>query len=145
LIGFFVAQSGTPVDITASNALLGAPDNVQRPDMSFRPAIIGGTGPGQSYFDTAVFSMPVAAAWGNARRNAAVEGPGIFRLDMALAKDFSFGSQARLQLRTECFNVTNTPQYVNPSGEFGAATFGQVTATMSGSERTLRFGARFSF
>ena len=89
--------------------------------------------------------MPAAAAWGNVRRNAAVDGPGVVRMDMALSKDFSVGGEARLQMRAECFNITNTPQFVNPSGEFGAPTFGQVTATAAGSERSLRFGARFNF
>ena len=145
LSGSFIAQSGTPIDITASNVLLGASGNIQRPDMSSLPDILGGTGPGQSYFDTSVFSVPAAAAWGNATRNAVADGPGIFTLDMALAKDFEFANDATFQLRTECFNITNTPRFVNPSGEFGTATFGQVTATVPGSERSVRFGARISF
>lgn len=145
LSGYFVAQSGTPIDITASNGLLNAPYNTQRPDMRAVPGILGGVGPGQAYFDASVFSMPVAAAWGNVRRNDTVDGPGIFRMDMAISKDVSLGGEARIQLRVECFNITNSPQFVNPSGEFGTPTFGQITATAAGSERSMRFGARFSF
>jgi hypothetical protein len=145
LSGFFVAQSGTPVDITASDALLNAPGNIQRPDMRFEPKILGGIGPGQSYFDTSVFSMPGAAAWGNVRRNAVVDGPGIVRLDMAFARNFKLGGEAGIEVRAECFNIMNTPQFVNPSGEFGTSTFGQVTATVPGSERSMRFSTRFHF
>jgi hypothetical protein len=145
LIGSFIAQSGTPVDITASNALLNAPGNSQRPNMSYRPTVLGGIGPGQSYFDTSVFSMPAAAAWSNVRRNAVVDGPGVLRLDMSLARNFALSGEIGIELRAECFNVTNTPQFVNPSGEFGAPTFGQVTATVPGSERSMRFSARVHF
>jgi hypothetical protein len=145
LSGYFIAQSGTPVDITASNGLLNAPGNIQRPDRIASAAILGAAGPGQLYFDTSVFSMPRAASWGNIRRNSTVDGPGIARMDMAISRDVGVGGEARIQLRVECFNITNSPQFVNPSGDFGSPTFGQVTATVPGSERSMRFGARFSF
>jgi hypothetical protein len=50
-----------------------------------------------------------------------------------------------LELRLEAFNVTNSPHFMNPNGEYGSATFGQVTATLPDSARTVRFGARFEF
>jgi hypothetical protein len=49
------------------------------------------------------------------------------------------------ELRADVFNVTNTPHFNNPDGTFLATTFGQITSTIAGSERSMRFGFRLTF
>jgi hypothetical protein len=145
LAGVIQIQSGTPVDVTMSAAALGAPGNAQRPDLVSRPSTLGATGPEQVYFDETAFSRPAAAAWGSLTRNAALSGPTYVNLDLSLAKQIHLGGRSSLDLILDAFNATNSPHFLNPSGLFGSATFGQVTRTVPGSERTLRLGARFQF
>ena len=68
--GFFTAQSGLPIDFRAADALLRAPGNRERPNVSGTPAVLGGIGPGNLWFDTSVFSAPAADTWGNVGRNS---------------------------------------------------------------------------
>ena len=147
LSGIFTAYSGNPVNFTASNALLRAPDNTQRPTrIAGDPEVFGDIGPGQLYFDTAAFAAPPENAWSNMKRYDSIDGPGFWRLDLSVMKRFRFGNRVSAELRADAFNATNTPAFGNPNGSFGSATFGQVTG-MAGaySPRLVRFGARVLF
>jgi len=46
---------------------------------------------------------------GSSKRNQ-VQGPSLRTVDLSLFKTFRFASRYGLELRFECFNVTNTPQ-----------------------------------
>jgi hypothetical protein len=55
-----------------------------------------------------------------------------------------------LEFRAESFNFTNTPQYPNPDGGFGNATFGQITNAAignaaDGGSRQIQLGLRLLF
>ena len=143
--GIFSAQSGSPINITASAATLNAPGNTQRPDVTGTPAVLGGIGSGNLWFDTSVFSSPAANTFGNAARNGVLDGPKYVNLDATLAKLFSIGHRVKGEIRADVFNVTNTPHFNNPNGTFLASTFGQITSTMNVSERSMRFGFRMTF
>jgi hypothetical protein len=127
-----------------SNATLNAPGNTQRPDVNGTPAVLGAVGPGALWFDTSVFSSPPANTFGNSLRNGVLDGPAYVNLDATIAKLFSAG-KVRGEFRVDIFNITNTPHFQNPNGTFLGATFGQITATMPGSERSMRFGFRMTF
>ena len=109
------------------------------------PAVLGGIGPGNLWFDTSVFSSPANNTFGNAKRNGVIDGPAYVNLDATIAKLFSFGGSVKGEFRADIFNITNTPHFSNPNGTFLGATFGQITSTMAGSERTMRFGFRMMF
>ena len=51
---------------------------------------------------------------------------------------------ARLQLRMEVYNVTNTPSFGNPNGQLGNAAFGTITNTI-GTPRQMQFAAKLLF
>jgi hypothetical protein len=142
--GIFSAQSGSPIQITMSAAALNAPGNTQRPDVSGTPAVLGGIGPGNLWFDTSVFSAPPPNTFGNTLRNGILDGPKYVNLDATLAKLFSIG-RVKGEFRADIFNVTNTPHFNNPNGTFLSSTFGQITSTMNVSERSMRFGFRMMF
>ena len=141
--GIFTAYSGTPINFTASAATLGAPGNTQRPNVDGEPDILGGIGPGQKYFDTAVFSAPAQSTWGNMTRNDSISGPGFWNLDASLVKRLRFGERVNVELRADAFNLTNTPHFNNPNGSFGASTFGEINSSFG--QRLIRFGARVIF
>src|SRR6185436_5478301 len=143
--GIFSAQSGAPIQITMSAAALNAPGNTQRPDVTGTPKVLGAVGPGALWFDTSVFPSPANNTFGNGKRNGIIDGPAYINLDATIAKLFSFPSRVKGEFRIDIFNITNTPHFQNPNGTFLGATFGQITATMNGSERTMRFGFRMTF
>jgi len=143
--GIFTAQSGPPINFTANAATLRAPGNTQRPDASGTPAVLGGIGAGNQWFDTSVFSFPAPNTFGNVERNALLDGPWFVNLDAALAKWFPVRGDIKAELRVDAFNVTNRPQFSNPNADFGNARFGQITGTIAGTERMIRFGLRVLF
>jgi hypothetical protein len=146
--GIFTAYSGQPINFTASNATLRAPDNTQRPNLNGGdPEVFGAIGPGQLYFDTSVFSAPEQNTWGNMGRNDSINGPGYWNVDLSLVKRFNFG-RVSTELRADAFNAFNHPKFANPNGTFGSATFGQVTGMLGDSAylpRLVRFGLRVLF
>jgi len=142
--GIFTAQSGSPIGITMSAATLNAPGNTQRPDVSGTPQVLGGIGPGVQWFDPAVFSSPAPNTFGNSLRNGVLDGPAYVNLDATIARVFTIG-RTKGELRADIFNVTNTPHFNNPNGTFLSSTFGQITSTIAGSERSMRFGFRLMF
>ena len=144
LAGIFNAASGTPINFTAPGGTLLMPGNTQRPNASDTPRVIGDIGPNAFWFDTNVFSAPAQNTWGNVGRNSLLDGPGFWVLDMTIARWFRWGSR-QLEVRADGFNILNHPQFNNPGGGFGSATFGRITGTVGGSERQIRFGGRFLF
>jgi len=141
--GIFSAQSGTPINLTASAATLRAPGNTQRPVLNGEPKVFGAIGQGSFYFDTSVFGPPPINAFSPLTRNASIRGPGYTNLDGSLFKRIRFTERIGGELRVDALNVTNTPNFNNPNGEFLNAQFGQVTGAFG--ERLVRFGARITF
>jgi hypothetical protein len=117
--------------------------------------ILGGTGPGQSYFDPAAFAPVTAVRYGTSGLNI-LRGPGVANVDLGLFRQFSLAERWKLQFRAEAFNATNTPHFNNPGTNVSNAIFGSngsITRTNGYTEitsaqadqRQLRFGLRVSF
>ncbi len=101
--------------------------------------------PGTAHYFTGNFSVPTATELqGNTGRNA-FYGPGIAEGDVSLFKNVALTERYNMELRGEIFNVTNTPQFTNPDGNFQDGNFGQVTATRQASERQMQMAVRFTF
>ncbi|HEU4635607.1 MAG TPA: TonB-dependent receptor, partial [Edaphobacter sp.] len=60
-----------------------------------------------------------------------VSGPPFRRIDLSLFKQFHFTEQFYAEFRTEVFNITNTPNFANPTAlnYINTTNFGQLTAT----------------
>ena len=70
----------------------------------------------------------------------------MFSYDVALFRNFIVQENFRLELRAEAYNVTNTPNYVNPQSTFGSPNFGRSIQTFNGvGGRQFQVGARFLF
>jgi hypothetical protein len=124
-------QSGTPINVTISTD----PPNTGRPG-GMRPDLIApvtancGGGHLVGCISASSFRMPVPFKHGNAGRNL-VTGPGLTEVDLSLFKNFPLHSErAKLQLRLEAFNVSNTPSFNNPASTFGTSTFGSIDSTL---------------
>ncbi|MGE0406546.1 MAG: hypothetical protein AB7O65_09615, partial [Candidatus Korobacteraceae bacterium] len=64
--------------------------------------------------------------------------------DLAFVKRTRIGERQDLELRTEVFNLTNTPAFAQPNGTLGNAAFGTITSTVS-DPRVIQFGIKFNF
>lgn len=160
--GIFSRYSGSPFSVSASGASLNAPGATQRADQ-VKPhvKILGGTGPGQSYFDPFAFAPVTAARFGTAGFNT-LRGPGTTNLDLGLFRSFKITERWGLQFRAEAFNATNTPHFANPGTNVSSLVlnpdesikrlsgYTEITSTTgTGREgvdqRVFRLGLRVSF
>jgi outer membrane receptor protein involved in Fe transport len=150
LSGIFTARSGTPVDISnvdlitdpatgRSNMSEGA---AERPNATGVSRILGGLGPGQKFFDISVFENPLPGQTGNVGRNS-LRGPGYCNYNATVTRTFALSERFNLQVQASAFNVTNTPHFNNPSGDFTSGAFGESRTTFG--ERSVRFGLKLTF
>jgi hypothetical protein len=107
LSNIYIAQSGTPLSITASGTLFNTPGNTAYADVVGEQTILGGLGPGRLYFDPKAYAQPAAATQGNLKRNAGPEGPGFWELDTSLFKRFSAGQKRYAEIHVDMYNTKN--------------------------------------
>jgi hypothetical protein len=78
-----------------------------------------------------------------------VIGPGYHRLDFSLFKEFKTTERTRLELRAEFFNITNHPNFSQPSytNYKSTSTFGEITSTRDSPNdpRQIQFALKFYF
>jgi hypothetical protein len=158
----FVRYSGSPFSVSGSSTSLHTPGSTQRADQ-VKPtvAILGGTGPGQSYFDPLAFASVTAVRFGTAGYES-LRGPGTTNLDFSIFRIFRLGERLAMQFRAEAFNLTNTPHFSNPGSNVSSllqnpdgsikslGTYTVISSTTgTGREgidqRALRFGLRLTF
>jgi outer membrane receptor protein involved in Fe transport len=153
--GIFQSFSGRPFSVTMSNSQLnGGPSNAQRPDQLRYPSISGAVGPGTQWFDVSAFAPPppppAPSRFGTAGRNT-LRGPILVNYDFSVFKSFALTEKKRLEFRTEFYNLTNTPHFNQPAGNFSASSFGSITSTIAANgvpgagEREVQFALRFLF
>ena len=156
LAGIISAYSGTPLTFTVggnnnNGGSLKTPGNTQTPNQVAPIQVLHGinTNP---WLTTSSFTQPVGAVFGNVGRNV-ISGPGLFALNLSLFKVFKITERWQFELRCDSFNLTNTPQFANPSTDITSSTFGRVTSTLSsgtgvngtGGGRALQLGAKLTF
>ncbi len=147
------AQSGRPFspDVGFDRAGLGGLDDLgQRPNLVLTPGAALIQGSPSQYFNPLAFSLPAAGTYGNLGRNVLI-GPGLFTMDAAIQKRLIQEHKQMLVLRLEGFNITNRPNFQNPSSlalftssgsRIGSA--GQITTTTTTS-RQLQLVLRYEF
>jgi hypothetical protein len=138
------SQSGSPVNIVTANSTVNGVVNTLRPDVTGPIEIIGDV---ERWFDTSVFTQ--VARFGNAGRNVIV-GPTFNNIDFSVIKTLELGETARLQWRTEIFDLFNHPNFGQPGNVVGTPAFGRITNTRfptgeSGSSRQIQFALKFLF
>ena len=155
--GILTLLTGSPFYITANGGALNTPGETQTANQVAPVQILHGIGPGDPWFSPASFTQPVGAGvFGTAGRNI-LSGPGMFRLDLSLFKNFQISDRFKMEIRAETYDLTNTPAFANPNNgccTSNNANFGVVTGTVnSGSGvngvgqfgRALQLGAKLSF
>ena len=157
-LGFW--QTGAPFTVT--DATTQGPASVARINLPTitgdKPNVIGSIttgGPLNQFFNTNAFAgQPIGTA-GNEARNS-IFGPHLRRGDLSLFKTIPVREGVKLELRAECFNFTNTPNFAQPNSIIAGFTatgapqttngFGSITGTAFGySGRQFQFAGRFNF
>jgi hypothetical protein len=141
--------------VTASGTSLNAVANAQTADqVKDEVKILGGTGPGQSYFDPLAFRSVTDVRYGTSGLNI-LRGPGVTNLDLGLFREFRV-RDLQIQFRAEAFNATNTPHFNNPGSNVSSMrlnadgsvnSLGGYTEITSArpDERQVRLGVRIVF
>ncbi len=170
LSGFVQLQSGLPYSIYAAEPELGnvsqygdlirGSGGIYRLGFG-RPSLCGsidalrehGDDPTEAAFNKSVLCSPTTAqggypdnlGFGNLGRNL-LRGFWQRRVDLSLAKAFSFGVARNFEVRWDVFNVFNTVNYALPNNVIGGATtdFGKITDSVGG-PRVMQVGARLRF
>ncbi len=163
-IGFW--QTGTPFTVTS--AVVGA-NSLATTNLPFvtydKPNMVASAHGGHSlnqFFNTSGFAQQAIGTVGNERRNQ-VFGSNLRRGDLSLFRVIPTHDSLNLELRAECLNLTNTPNFAQPNHtitQYGtvanaaaggapattAGGFGSITNTVFNySCRQFQFAARFSF
>ncbi|MGB6719882.1 MAG: TonB-dependent receptor [Terracidiphilus sp.] len=167
LSGAMSRASGTPFTITGSASSLSANGSTQLGDVvSKSNLILGGHDAKHPYFNPADFADPSVAQkaasggsscststpaldalcrFGTAGRNS-VRGPGLFNLSTSVSRTFAITERFSFVFRGEAFNLTNTPQFSNPSSNVSTpSSFGIISGVAGNSSRELRFSGRVTF
>jgi len=138
------AQSGNPINIVTPNSTLNGMPNTVRPDLIGPVHIIGSV---DQWFDPSAFAA--ANHFGTLQRNAVI-GPAFVNTDLSVVKTLVVGSNHRLQLRVDTFDVFNHANLGPPGNVVGSPMFGKISRTRlptgeAGSSRQIQLAANLSF
>ena len=132
LDGIVRGRSSTPVNVLTGRDPFGfGVTTVSRPDLVPGrplylpdPNVAGGQRFNPAAFDSAT---PVAQGRQGTLGRDVMRGFSAAQLDLAVRKRFSFGERVALTIRGELFNLTNTPNFANPTGILTSPNFGRST------------------
>lgn len=139
--GTFVAYSGRPFTVTASNSALDQRGDTQTADL-IAPLKRVGVGPDEPFYDPASFANVTEQRYGNTGRNQ-FYGPGYWNTNLSVFRTFRLPNRMRLQAKLEGFSMHNHPIWGNPSGSVTSSGFMRITSASG--NRNVRFGARLEF
>jgi hypothetical protein len=150
LSGTFNYSSSSPFSVGVSGADRNLDDvNNDRPNFAGDFNRIVWRRPGEPLDPALVsaFSLPTIGSAGDLPRNAG-RGPGVYTLNLRLAREFAFNERNRFEIQIEAFNPLNATVY-NFGSEFinfGASGLGDfLTPRRTVKPRTLRVGLKFEF
>ena len=140
-----VWSTGEPFTIVnaagQSNTGVGAdgdrPNQIGSPKIS-NPSI-------SEFFNINAYQAQPFGTIGNVAKNS-LYGPHFRHLDVSAFKTFDVVNNLKLQFRAEFFNLTNTPNFAEPDGALGDATFGTISSTQGNSNpRQIQFALKLNF
>jgi hypothetical protein len=150
IAGVLSLMTGTPIGtVGASGSALNTPGETQTANQVGPLQILHGINVGNPWFATSSFTQPTGAGiFGSTGRNP-FTGPGLFSLNLSLTKNFRFSER----FNVESFNVTNTPEFSNPTTSITSSSYGYVTGTIgsgtgvngTGGGRAIQLGVKLSF
>ncbi|MBL0157044.1 MAG: TonB-dependent receptor [Bryobacterales bacterium] len=98
---------------------------------------------GSAPFSGQAFFNPTAGKLGTLQRRM-FSGPNFWNTDLAILKTVNITEKQRVELKSEWFNMTNTPSFYIGDQDINSTTFGRITSTLSG-RRIIQFGLYYRF
>ena len=145
------AVSGDPSAVFYTGSSVNGSSQNARPDVVFgqAPNIGRNQRTPTRQFNTAAFTTPAVATFGNSRRSGAVRLPGVFNDDVSVTKGVKFGDTRNLQLRADFFNAF---QHYNPDPStitttVNSTNYGKINDGTQGgyATRVIQLGAKLYF
>jgi len=149
LSGVISILSGLPFSVYANQGVLNTPGTALLANMTGSPRVTHQVGAGKQWLDKSNLSQPTGCTGqspctnpqlGNTGRNQ-FRGPGYWQNNFSLAKKFTMFREFASELRIDAVQLTNTPQFANPSAGSGtiitAGNFGQITSTLGSGQGTV--------
>jgi hypothetical protein len=169
LSGILQFVTGLPFTVQTNGSNLNTPGTAQTGQLTGTYKVTHQVGGGNNHwFDPSAFSTPSGcpaapavctaqnAGVGNTARNA-FRGPGYVQDNFSIFKSFNLFRETSLVTRFDALQLSNTPQFNNPTSNNCCTTtssFGQVTSTLGsgqgavnsiGGGRTLQASVKFLF
>jgi Carboxypeptidase regulatory-like domain len=143
--GIFSIQSGQQVWLRSANNTSGTFSQLMRPNLVGSPFLSKDQRTLKQWFNTAAFPAPAPLNFGDAPKSPNIQGPAWYDLDFNIHRSIPIPltEQTRFELRGECFNCANHPNFLPPNGQQGSTTFGQITS--AGGPRTVQVSGKFWF
>jgi hypothetical protein len=153
LNGVVTVETGFPFQFNCSCSLNTPGSNIDSPNLVGAWHVLHGIGTSQHWFDTSAFAQPASNTYGNVGVYP-YSGPHLFNFDAGLSRQIRVSERVGLEIRTEWYSATNTPQFGNPGGTYGSSSFGEITGTLQvgtaiqqayGGNRIVQFGMKVRF
>ncbi len=139
--GIWEFTTGFPLNFSCNCPAFNTPGSQAFPNINGPLQKLYGIG-NQPWFSTGPFSFPAAGVQGNVG-NYISSGPDFFNLDASIFRRFQLTERFGLEIRSEWFHATNTPQFSSPNTTLGSSSFGLVTGA-SGA-RIIDVAAKLTF
>src|SRR4051812_25590199 len=142
--GIFSAQTGLPVIITQTSSTSN-----QRADYIGGQSVLSDYKKTLQYLNPAAFQrIPVSSASGAAIRPGNTgpgewRMPGLWNVNLSMAKNFAIREQVKLQIRTDMFNSFNHTNLSGLRTSVNDPLFGQLLSTLGA--RVVQVNARLVF
>jgi hypothetical protein len=144
LAGITSFQTGQPFSVTYTapgSQVYGASGRANRiPGVPLYPAHKTNA----EWFNPAAFTAPQPYVFGNSGYDM-LWGPHYQNWDMNLQKNVRFRERYTVALRGDVFNVANHPNFGVPSSSISNPASNGVISSVVNENRTIEFGAKFSF
>jgi hypothetical protein len=147
IAGVSTFQSGLPLALTTATNLTSSLGGGSRPNVINSNTALSGSAQSRigQWFNTAAFAQPAAFSFGNeSRTDPVLRAAGINNWDFTIVKQTQVNERARLEFRTEFFNLFNRVQFADPGTSLGSPQFGIVTSAMN-LPRLVQLGLRLAF
>ena len=126
LAGVWEVTSGFPLNFSCNCPAFNTPGSQAFPNITGPVTKLYGIGT-QPWFNASAFSALAPGTQGNVGPYIS-SGPNFFNLDASIFRRIRLTERFNLELRSEWFHATNTPQFSNPSTTYGNADFGLVSS-----------------
>jgi Carboxypeptidase regulatory-like domain len=142
--GILTLSSGRPFTVTTTDQAGTGPGRIARANCTGDPVPDGFNQTLDSWMDPNAFAPTTARTYGNCANNT-VRGPGSKSMNLSVFRSIDVGSQKRVELRVETFNLFNWVNYGFPAANISnLGTFGRITSSL-GDQREIQIAAKFYF